>query len=314
MRETGREPIRFKVFENLTFEESNVIENQMIMSIGRLDSCKGPLTNKTNGGEDGKLQKNKNVKFYGVSIVRKRGKETFQAGVTKKHKIFKTEIEAAEAVDKINLYLYGEDFVINFPEKIPQYREINLEDFYNYFTTSLIDEKRRTKYKWVIPSFFKDSIKWKVRINRQYIKTPRFLKLDCFETEEEAAKMADKVVFFYNNVEKDKLNFPDLYNTFNREELSSFFNSCIKPNSSQYQGISLRGRGTKYEGWQVQFKYKKTLIIIGSYYKTEKIAYESQQAYLNEFYNENPSLERLKNYKISEKALEFLTARNCRNL
>jgi hypothetical protein len=51
IKDTGELPIHYKVFENLTFEESNIIEIEMIKHFGRIDNNTGILTNMTDGGE-----------------------------------------------------------------------------------------------------------------------------------------------------------------------------------------------------------------------------------------------------------------------
>ena len=51
INETGKEPIIIKYEEHLTFKEARYLEIKMIKIIGRFDLNKGPLTNKTDGGE-----------------------------------------------------------------------------------------------------------------------------------------------------------------------------------------------------------------------------------------------------------------------
>ena len=49
-RETNKDPIIFKLKEDISLEEALLIENILIISIGRIDLHTGPLTNLTNGG------------------------------------------------------------------------------------------------------------------------------------------------------------------------------------------------------------------------------------------------------------------------
>lgn len=51
IKEKGGEIISHKIFDNLSYEESNLIESQLIKQIGRRDLDLGPLTNLTDGGE-----------------------------------------------------------------------------------------------------------------------------------------------------------------------------------------------------------------------------------------------------------------------
>jgi hypothetical protein len=47
----GKEPIRFKLYENITVESAKRLEKSLIKLIGRKNLNKGPLTNLTNGAE-----------------------------------------------------------------------------------------------------------------------------------------------------------------------------------------------------------------------------------------------------------------------
>ncbi len=51
IRETGELPIHYKIYENLTFEEANQLEIEIIQTFGRIDLKTGFLTNMTDGGE-----------------------------------------------------------------------------------------------------------------------------------------------------------------------------------------------------------------------------------------------------------------------
>jgi hypothetical protein len=48
---SGHEPIRFKLYENITELSANRLERFLIAKIGRADLKRGPLTNLTDGGE-----------------------------------------------------------------------------------------------------------------------------------------------------------------------------------------------------------------------------------------------------------------------
>ncbi len=51
LKETGEEPIHFRIYENLTNEEAIRIEAELIKFFGRVDLGTGLLTNMTDGGE-----------------------------------------------------------------------------------------------------------------------------------------------------------------------------------------------------------------------------------------------------------------------
>jgi hypothetical protein len=51
IKKSGYEPIRFKLYENITDHSANRLERFLIARIGRADLKRGPLTNLTDGGE-----------------------------------------------------------------------------------------------------------------------------------------------------------------------------------------------------------------------------------------------------------------------
>ena len=51
IRETGELPLHYKIFENLSFDEANQIETNMIKYFGRINTKTGILSNMTDGGE-----------------------------------------------------------------------------------------------------------------------------------------------------------------------------------------------------------------------------------------------------------------------
>jgi hypothetical protein len=51
IKETDELPLHYKIFENLTFEESNTIEMDIIQHFGRMNLGSGILSNMTDGGE-----------------------------------------------------------------------------------------------------------------------------------------------------------------------------------------------------------------------------------------------------------------------
>lgn len=98
-------------------------------------------------------------------------------------KLFKTKIEAAEAYDKVNLYLRGVGCKLNFPEKLQQYLQ---EDLKSYFEWFCYKESQTSKYKGV--SWHKLLKKWRA----YYYQNGKQIIVGNFEDEEEAYKAVKK--------------------------------------------------------------------------------------------------------------------------
>jgi hypothetical protein len=64
---SGHEPIRFKLYENITELSANRLERFLIAKIGRADLKRGPLTNLTDGGEGAPGYKHKPESLYKMS-------------------------------------------------------------------------------------------------------------------------------------------------------------------------------------------------------------------------------------------------------
>lgn len=114
--------------------------------------------------------KKRNGSYFSARIGK--GKERYE-------RCFSSEIEAAQAYDKMALYLYGPTANLNFLESLDSYLREDLVDFFNFFTSK---KKKSSKYKNV--HWDKTTQKWKAYV---YIKD-KFKSVGLFETEEEAAK------------------------------------------------------------------------------------------------------------------------------
>ena len=90
-----------------------------------------------------------------------------------------TEIAAAEAYDKMALYLYGFNARINFQDKLNEYRSINLKEFYNEFCKK---QQKTSKYIGVsYAPYIKDN-KWRAVVYQN----KKQVNIGCFKTEKEA--------------------------------------------------------------------------------------------------------------------------------
>lgn len=84
----------------------------------------------------GKCHRSKTSSKY-LGVRKRDGMNEFDVRINKHNKtysnFFCNEIEAAEAYDKVALYLYGLNARINFPENVFKYRTINLRKFFESF-------------------------------------------------------------------------------------------------------------------------------------------------------------------------------------
>lgn len=134
-----------------------------------------------------------------------------------KNKLFYDEIEAAETYDKLVLFIHGVNARLNFPKKKELYLKEDLQKCYDYF----IGRSPRRSNKFVGTRTDKNG-RFYIKIYDRHKRIPT-LKTLGYETEEEAAKIADKIMFFYKKAPIHKLNFPEFAKEFNEEELGQFF-------------------------------------------------------------------------------------------
>ena len=134
-------------------------------------------------------------KFIGVR--RREDTNCFSARITKRGKsyirYFSTEVEAAEAYDKMGLYLYGLNARLNFPENLTKYRQINLKKFYTEFCRKHNKTSKHTGVSYV-PYITKN--KWR----SIFYEKGKQVNLGCFKTEEAAHEARIKYI------EKSKLS------------------------------------------------------------------------------------------------------------
>ena len=109
----GFEPIKFKVIENLTEEESLLFEKKLIGLIGRIDIETGSLCNMTEGGEVGFKRTEESKKKLSES---KRGEKNPMFGKTTSQKQ-KDAVNEARKLGKIKLTESGRNRIIESSRK-----------------------------------------------------------------------------------------------------------------------------------------------------------------------------------------------------
>ena len=202
-----------RVDEANSWEESKLLETKYIIDLKTLvpqgynlslECPSGAIVHKrTIEKMVKKLQGNQHTKkapnYMGV---RPRG-VSFEVRVKKNNicyrRSFSNELEAAEAYDKVILFLYGEHAKLNFIENLEVYLKLDLKEFFVFFCKK---RELTSKYKGV--SFHKGSKKWVAVIH----KNGKTLHIGLFNNEIDAAKQRDIEHYkLYSNV--DKLNFKD---------------------------------------------------------------------------------------------------------
>lgn len=291
--------------ENFSFEILYSFDNPEEMNIAEMSSIKNHNTLSPNGYNfrceiDGKCHVHEDTKqklskigqglrhakkelikspYIGVlPCCSTKHKMTYRVCVRIAHKIktktFYTEIEAAEAYDKMVIYLYGKDARINFEDSRESYINENLDEFYNFFISSYIEKK--SSYKGVSP-YTRKCNRWVARVYVPFHKKKEIppLSLGSFETEEEAAIMVDKINWYFGL--SDEFNFPENIKTYDRNELELFFASKIYKKTSKYEGVSMKGNGK----WRSYFYVNRKQVSVGDNFDTEEEAYYARQNEIN---------------------------------
>ena len=194
--------------------------------------------------------------FLGVST--RKGSKSFTTTVSvglsnSKSKNFPTQIEAAEAYDKVVLFIFGNDAVLNFPEKLDDYLSLDLELFYNLFIFN--NSPRYSNFVGVTKKKDKfGNLKWTVlfqgRLRKILYAQIRetggdFIPLEFFDTEIDAAIFSDKFIFYFDL--PCRFNFPEIIVNLSKTELASIFAERIKTRYCAYTGVSFsRGKWIKF--------------------------------------------------------------------
>ena len=185
-----------------------------------------------------------------------------------KTKTYNSETEAAQAYDKMVLFLYGVNARINFEEKRQEYLKEDLQDFYNLFIERAI--KKKSKYKFVTQT---TKNKWSIKL---YIPKNRkndipSIEFGTFDKEEDAAEIADKFNFCFGL--SNSYNFPEKTRTYDKQKLIDFFDSKKIIKTSKYEGVCKSKNGKNYRSY---FYINRKQIFVGDNFKTEEEAYNAR--------------------------------------
>jgi len=185
---------------------------------------------------------------------------------------------AAQAYDRIVLKVFGPEALLNFPEEREKYLLEDLDDFLQKYIGE--EKKRSSIYKYIRLYTNKSGKVWRVHFEPKIRNVVSHLKFPMLTSEIEAAKLADKIYFFFFNYHADKLNFPESLESYKAENLQKLFDSMVVDYS--LKGIYFRqSRNT----WVSYIKNNNKIIRIGSF-KTKKEALDARQNYIKGLQND----------------------------
>lgn len=165
-------------------------------------------------------------------------------------KRFESEDEARKAYDRLSLFLYKSEAVINYDNLRDTYLKENLQDYFNWFSSK---RAKTSLYHGV--RFDKKSNKWMSRANNMGSR----IYLGCYDCEKEAAEIVDKISLFLDK-DTTRLNFPENKIQYLDLDLfaiySSFKNSnkqTSRKTTSKFRGVSKHGRSNSLWCWEFKF-------------------------------------------------------------
>ena len=185
------------LFEGQDFDEMVQAERELILSHGTmtpngynliLETAQGRDPSKVtrermSGSQQKRLMKG-NTGFTGIKADKKGG---FSTRVNFKRqqysKYFKDAIEAAEAYDKVTLHLRGVGCGLNFPDKLQEYLNQDLEEYFKWFCFKPEQSSKQQGVSW-----HKILKKWRV----YYYVNCKQVIVGNFENEEDAIEEAKK--------------------------------------------------------------------------------------------------------------------------
>lgn len=189
-----------------------------------------------------------------------------------KAKNYKSEIEAAEAYDKMSLFIYGKNARINFEEKRAEFLLSDLKKFYDEYMVGC----RGSIYKEIYKTRVDGKLKFGIKIHN-IKKIPIKLRLRTYDSEIEAAETRDKIVLYYKLSEK--FNFPEKVEQY-KIGLEKFIINIPKMHSRGGLGISK----TKYNSWRVTINKDGKPNYLGTF-KTKKEAIMKREVFVKNQYS-----------------------------
>lgn len=202
-------------------------------------------------------KRNKNSKYMGV--CRSRGSVSCEIARNREKykKAYPSELEAAEAYDKLALYLYGEKARLNF--QLENYKNINLEEFFKKHTSF----EYSSKYNGVIWRPIRNTWYALFKMGDKEIKKH-------FKNEIEAAEFFDKCCIYYN-IKTNLINFPNKKQEYLNEDLKEIVVKKIRKKASKYKNVSFYKAYNKFVG-NIEYLGKKYHC---GYFLKEEEAYEA---------------------------------------
>ncbi len=213
------------------------------------DSTRNKMANNTRNRRfnESKFSKNKYRNVYFSNTDRKHNPKPWSLRIKKLDQMFikrfETEELAAEASDKLSIFLYGKESVLNFPEKLDYYLSCDLKKY-----ADSVAYRKPTKSKYINVTQQKNSTKWMARI---CIGNNKRVLLGFFNTEEEAAIAHDKVEFLLNGKDSKKINFPEKLKDYQLDEIQLYYNNILTSNkqrnrvtTSKYRGVTKHGQNS----------------------------------------------------------------------
>ncbi len=162
--------------------------------------------------------------------------------------------------------------------------------------------RKRLDYKWIVKGV---KGRWQVRTTQMKNK-PEYLFLGSFTSSEEAAKMADKLMFIYDDIPIEKLNFPELLKDLNKESLKSSLEAyfqIFKPKLNSQKTIGTFKSGNL---WSTYINYKSFTYYLTCSSKSREEAHFSLKDYLEEILKETPNIDNMIHLKLAKSGEYFL--------
>jgi hypothetical protein len=180
----------------------------------------------------------------------------WSVSVTFKRKLFRKRVETLEIAidisDKIALFLYGDNARLNFPEKISEYKNSDLQKTFDWFIYT-----RPVSSDFLGVFYNKNDKKFSSRV-KEIGKGETRLYLGEYDLEIDAAIIHDKICWY---LYKDSfvLNFPENIERYEEEDLEKLYNyykNSIKQfnreTSSNFRGVSKHGQRENGYCWEVR--------------------------------------------------------------